>query len=99
VSAPIANGRLRNNRTGQVTISGLSRGDCRLIAQALRRGAYEVDGGGPLSAAIDDFARLLTIPATFPEQHTPVDFVSGFVWGVDEDPDSVPDGLFTEIPA
>ena len=71
-------GKVTNHRNGRVTISGLTHGDCRLIARALRAGAFEGgDRGGPVSEAIARLEALVRTPAMFPMLHSPVEFTVG----------------------
>lgn len=51
--------RLKVSKSGGVSITGLTQGDVRLIAQALDRGAYGADNGGPHAEAIDSLASRL----------------------------------------
>jgi hypothetical protein len=58
--------KLRKLRNGTTTITGLTDGDLRLIANVLESGSYEgADRGGPVSRAVLRLAAAIRVPASF----------------------------------
>lgn len=61
--------KLRKNKSGSVTITGLSEGDCRLIANAIEEGSYHAgDRGQDLSKALLRLAHAFRVPTMFDHQ-------------------------------
>ena len=52
--------KIRRNKQGYTTISGLSDGDLRLIRQQLWNNTWALDKGGPVADAVDRLAQSLS---------------------------------------
>ena len=70
--------KLRNLRNGTATISGLTRGDLRLIAAAIDAGAFTGgDNGGPVSEALARMSHHLRDLVTYPGTIGNSDLIAG----------------------